>query len=437
MKNDRTQARQSSLGRKLTALLALTSLVATLAVTVSAGAAGPVVNDIGIVDLQLSAAGDSFEWIPDTGTGSSQPLTQSKCKVNSPEPLVDLSAAAIAMNPTPHPGLKDHTLGVRAKGEGQGEPCSRIDDAFDQVLIMELTGELSDKFIHGAQFGVKLKFGATATVQLWNNGSEVAGAYGEAICLGGDCGSDSGGDLETLILPANDGSGNEYIGDELRFTVSTPSDGAFSIIDDPVSFDSFMTIAAAFDGELDCGDATDLVGTSSEINGIFWRIANSSPEVGQETCDPKPFNAEVVSGQPGVLIFSPAPIVNEPSAYFVGEITTLPVTGQPTHVLWYDPDVDGLLPEKVMLWCDVSNETDENGKVPNQWAETIPNPASDQRDAVRGFVNDPDDPLVPPNYPVLPSGETWCIVHSETVTVSGNQSVTIFDVFGTGDPKFR
>lgn len=425
MRNSRT--------KRLTTFLSLMALLGSLLVASSAGADGPFVQDIGKLDLILSdASGDLFEYTSPAGDTivGTQTLSESKCKISGPETLVDLEASALAANPSPSPGIKDHVIGVKAKGEGNGEPCARINDANDQMLTMTLTGnELGDKFIHGAQFGVKLKFGATARVTLFNGNVEVV--HAEAECTeGSDCGPDSGADRKLLELPPDDGDGTEYIGDTLVFKVTSPASGAFGILDDPVAgFDSYITIAEEFDGTLNCGDQTD-IGGEDELNGIFWRISNLAEET--DPCDLKPFNASV-SEQGDVITFAPAAAGSGQNfAAYIGKITSLPYASgpeQPTKKLNYDP-LDGS-GARIMEWCDVGNAA----TLPKPWDDTLANtPAEGPLAAILGFVADSE--MAGEEFPEVPSGETWCLVHSETVPVSGGMLVTVFDVTGEGDPNF-
>lgn len=428
------------------------ALLGSLLVASTAGAThDAAVVDVGTLDLVLGSSGNSFQFTP-TGAASptgSQPLTENRCKINSAEPLVDLSATSTATGgPSPEPGLKDSVMGVKAKGEGNGEPCARIDNVGDQMLIFELQSDptefFEDKFIHGAQFGLKLKFGATAKVTLFDSlGAEVTSNTAE--CVGSDCGADSGGDQVLLTLPAHSTSGTptDYLGTKLVFeVVGANASGAFGVLDNPVAgFDSFITIAEQFDGELDCGDTTDPISqTASAVDGQYWRLANGDGS----DCAPKPYNADVNETQEGVVTFFPAPAPGQDKAYFLGQFVgteaTQPATQQRT--LQYD-DVPPPGPFNPMQWCVVVENTGiDNATVPAQWTGAIKAAGENQRKKILESVG--DDPSTTDKiefYPQLPDGneppqageETWCLVRSESVAREG-EVVRTFDTYGFGDP---
>lgn len=228
--------------RKLTILVLVAGLAGALLATAGA-ASGSVAG--AKLDLVLNdTAGDSFQLIPVGGSAThTQTLTTQACRVNSNgDALVALSASANPNNPTP--GLKDHIIGVKAQGEGNGTPCTRIDgnaSGRGEQLVIEFAGPtIGDWYADYAQFGVKLKFGASGTIQALLDGEAVEGLFQTVDCTGSDCGPDSGNDRVLFVL---DGGGQLFNG--VKINVDSPADGSMSLLDDPdAELDSYFTLAA-------------------------------------------------------------------------------------------------------------------------------------------------------------------------------------------------
>ena len=347
--------------RKVLILALVVGLIGGLLATAGV-AAGSVSGSK--LDLQANDTdGDRFVLIQDGTVTHTQTLTkQGACGITSsgPDTLVALDATAIPNNAAP--GLKDHIFGVSAKGEGNGTPCSRIDgnaSGRGEQLIIEFAGPtIGNWYADYAQFGIKLKFGATVTIQALLDGEPVEGVSDTVECNGGDCGSDSGNDRVKFVL---DGNGELFNG--VVISVDSPYDGSASLLDDPAAdLDSYFTLAAdteaptislngsnplnlvvddpyvdpgatvtdnfdgvsqifgtpasidtsvtgshivtynatdssgnsavevtrtvnVYDGILDCGDETGLVGGTEAMEGVFKRLDNWD----ESACDLKPY----------------------------------------------------------------------------------------------------------------------------------------------------
>jgi hypothetical protein len=464
--------------RKLAVLALVVGLVGAMLAT--AGAASGSVSGAKL-DLVLNdAGGDSFQLIPAGGsTTHTQTLTTQACRVNSSgDPLVALSASANASNPAP--GLKDHIMGVKAQGEGNGTPCARIDGnaaGRGEQLTINFTGDtIGNWYADYAQFGIKLKFGATGRIQALLDGVPVVGLFTTESCTGSDCGPDSGEDRVLFTLTA--GEGQLFNG--VRISVDSPSDGSISLLDDPAAnLDSYFTLASdteaptivlngdnplvlyvgdefvdpgalvtdnfdpdttvdgdstvpvdedgiitaaglftitynaedsagnqteppvvrdviVYDGILDCGDETELVGGTAAMEGIFKRLSNI-----EGICSPKPYTLnETVDEEFGsTVLFDP---VGEQSAAYSGIVSGREKAGNnPTFsTLSYDPE--GGFAFVDMEWC---------------FDATI--------DSETGYVTTAE----------LPEGETWCIAAESTVTVGDGDIRTTWTVYGHDDPR--
>ena len=231
--------------RKLMILAVVVGLMGALLATAGV-ASGSVPGSK--LDLQANdTQGDRFVLIQGGSSTHTQTLTkQGACGIGSSGPLlVAFSATAYPNNPAP--GLKDHIFGVTAQGEGNGTPCSRIDgDASgrNEKLIIELAGPtIGNWYADYAQFGIKLKFGATGTIQALLDGTPVTGLSKTVSCTGGDCGPDSGNDRVLFELGAKSGGGPRFNG--VVISVDSPSDGSVSLLDDPAAgFDTYFMLAA-------------------------------------------------------------------------------------------------------------------------------------------------------------------------------------------------
>ncbi|MDH3259799.1 MAG: DUF5011 domain-containing protein [Acidimicrobiia bacterium] len=231
--------------RKLTILALVVGMVGALLVTASIASGGVPGQRLDLV--MNDTDGDKFTLGPAGGSPDyTQALSRSGCRVNDPDPsghlLVELSAEANRNNPGP--GLKDHILGVLAQGEGNGTPCARINGTQldrGEILRIELAGLIIGHwYADQAQFGIKLKFGATGEIQAFKDGSEI-GTPATFACLGSDCGPDSGDDRHLFELPA---VGESYLFDAVEISVSSPADGSVSLLDDPgAGYDTYFTMA--------------------------------------------------------------------------------------------------------------------------------------------------------------------------------------------------
>jgi hypothetical protein len=415
-------------GRRWSLLKAMAALIAVALVVVVAPAFGTdrVTVDIGVLHLHLDADGDSLRFDPTSGAPSlNQGLgVAGQCRLTSsgPDSLVTFSATSANPTRNPYPGLKDHRIGVGQTGEGNGEPCARINKDLGQVLTMQLTGALAgNRVVTYAEIVLGFKFNGEARLGLYLDGALVQTVT--IPCSGSDCGPDSGAaDNKRVILdhdpstapnaPAGwpaDSAFQTPLFDEIRLEANTPSNGAVSLEDglagtargplgtDLNTSDSLFVIAEVFDGEIDCGDTVSE--TQGAVVGVITRFENTDGGV----CTPKPYDLDVVGDTvsfiaPGtqsgafeaVITFSPDPAKN--------------TLNQVEQGIEYDPENDGTF-------------------VPMLWCEGDP------------FLNPPTPGSLDPS--VVPEGETACIVSSTTEVFDSDETQTTWQVVFLEDIGFR
>jgi hypothetical protein len=343
--------------------------------------------------------------------------------------LVALTASNAQPSKHPYPGLKDHRIGVGQTGEGNGEPCARINKDLGQSLTLSLTGALSGAVIDYAEIDLGFKFNGTAELIFRLGGPTGTVVDTEEIsCTGGsDCGPDSGADDNERVVvyvDPSDAPGEDSwvavqvagVFDTITFQPKTPSNGSISLEGgndgaDPGPSGSLYTIfntVEEFDGELGC-TAEDNTVTFGEgdVSGSFTRLENRDGS----TCVLKPFKIDVISAEDTVSFFpEDAPGTAPQEAAYSAELTFSPNTAfdgeLPVITLEYDQLDDGIVNFEDVPWCT-------------------------------------GDPFASPDSPgsidssVIPAGHTWCIISANTVVFDATQTQTTWSLAGIGDPITR
>lgn len=348
--------------RVFATLISLAMIAAVLATASDSEAAHPNVADVGTLDLILDDVTDvdQIKFLALAGSGLSDLTddigTQGACnlKENGPDDPATFTAgpagAVVGKKKT------GHEIGVRFN-EGNGEPCARIDDsgALGQTLTLKLDGSLAGYKMDEGNVALRLKFGATAKVELFDSSSATPNtpvASLPAVCSGGDCGADSGGDRVNVAIPA----ASEYHFNSVKISIMSPSDGAAALIDDP-GFDTWFNVIETFDGILPCeGQASE---TGTFTGGIFSRLDTDEGAVEVGCATDKLYNLAVdqdadQDGKMDEVHFVPK---NEPGvkAIYRFDLSLDGVALNPlNNDLEYDKDgfllgVDFVL----MPWCDV------------------------------------------------------------------------------------
>jgi hypothetical protein len=348
--------------------------------------------EVGVLRLHLGAT-DYFRFDPTGGpAGSPAPITVSSC-VASATGLVTLSLPAGSPSQSAV-GFFGDSLGVKARGEGSGQPCGRIDGT-SQTLILALTGPTVGTYeIDYAELDVEGKFNGTAKAVMYLDGT-IVGTETLGTGTGSDSGPDSGDGDNYRWLLATD-SGVPF--DEVRLTVdaATPGGavslegGADGTAPGPLGVSLANTTDSLFhlvdiDGVLDCGD------TASETEaGDASAVLDRDENIGGAPCVPIPYVLR--SGNDNVELLKD--LGDQTAAQFSITITWQPEPAvNPLPASTIDYDGDGPSTAHTVEWCDGSAAA-----------------------------------------PVLPSGELWCLTNQSATLVGGGNVQVIETYYGAGDP---
>lgn len=354
------------------------------------GSTGPLANG-GVLRLHLGSSGTSPQdyfalQLPDGSGGyvSSFAKTQSVgngqgCKIalgtvsGATDPLVSFTPAG---GSNPNTGFVSDAIGVVSSGEGNGQPCGRLDSPPGQTLALDLGTGLTGKVIDYAEIDVELKFSATVTVKGYLNGVQVGGTaeYGSS---GSDSGPDSAdGDNYRIRFPkllpgcgactttvnrlvfgikttggvslegGADGTQSCDITDPFECGGGT-SDFNYSLGQTLGTGDSLFHLVDA-DGILDCPSGPGTDQASEQNPGVVESTLYRQENVGGAACTPIPYNLESGEGayancDPG----SPQCILLQKdllgqNTQFIWKVTWNPEsTDYPETATEFDFDLDG------------------------------------------------------------------------------------------------
>jgi hypothetical protein len=375
---------------------------------------GPITSEIGVLRLQMNGGGDKLIFDPAApGPNLVQSLSESNCKLSSSgASLVSIVGSGAQANKKPYAGLKDHRIGVGQNGEGNGEPCARINRDLGQKLTLSLTGDLAGQAIGYAEIDLGFKFNGDAILEM-----RRAGVLIDTVtvpCSGiSDCGPDSGGSdnervvlwvahdpgtgsfqafhvkgtFDSIVIRPGTASSSGVVALEAGFGGSDPGPKGLEL----GTVDSLFVIADVFDGEIDCTDTETLTdgpeATFQITRGYDLDGGCKGPEDGLL------YNYE--SGTDGSRLFvnfATEPVAGDAVAQFLEEITwrfagapNVPGGASQHRTLSYDDGAG----ERVMPWC-------------------LKDPRDDGVNLPTGSVGSPVD-----TSQILPAGHTSCLVESK------------------------
>lgn len=371
--------------------------------------------------LHLNTDGTYFEYSNRGAPMEQEIATTDGCKITVDGPLALLSGSDHG------PGMFKSGIGV--KTNGQGSPCGQTDNteeltfslgadmpaAVQAALDLELTGSHRGT----AKIDIVLSRGDT-TVGTFQVRTGKAIVNGEGVdstttapytvtataddsfinCHTKTSNSGYKNNCYVTIIPA--GPFDTITFAPLKGEMSLKGGGDYGGAH--MNFETVLTLQG-FDGELGCVDDNNTA--SIEEGTVFGQITRLENTDGSD-CVVKPYNLSADVGE-DTLSFVPHdnPGAPQPSAYqatlmFAPETATMPFPG----LLEYDQDDDGPLPFQNMPWCT---------------GDAYANPNA------TGSID----------TSVIPTGDTWCVVGSNTVGVGSGQIRTTWNVVGIGDPKFR
>jgi len=406
--------------RRFWSLAGVAGLVAAVSLlVVPALGDGPVTTELGVLRLHLDSDGDKVIFDPTApGSNQVQTLTAPNCKLTSTgASLVSFVGSATQTNKNPFAGMKDHRIGVGQNGEGNGEPCARINKDLGQVLKLSLTGALDGQEVGYAEIDLGFKFNGSATLQLFRSGVKV-GPDITVHCSGAsDCGPDSGAsDNERVILwldPAdNPGTGHwqafQVVGafDTIVIKPSSSVQSAKGVVSLEGGFngspagplgvslgtdDTVFQMVESFDGEIDCDENEILI----EGEDATFSITRGSDTDGNCKGPENGLLFDFEAGTEGnelFVDFITEPVDGNSVAQFIEVITwrfdsppDVPGGDDQHRTISYDDHVgDG---RRVMPWCLQDPRVNASGGLP-------------------GGVVDP--------AAYLPAGHTSCLIHSSS-----------------------
>jgi hypothetical protein len=385
---------------------------------------------------------DQLEYESVSGATLTQGLGETNCRLSSPESdaeLITFSVLNSNVNRRPFPGLKDHRIGVGQNGEGNGEPCARINGDLGQVLVLQLGDDLDGLGIAYAEIDLGFKFNGDAILELRNGG--VGGPLVEAVPVdcnnASDCGPDSGGaDNKRVVLfqdsdplPPGENLQKEGIPGAFDTLVIRPGSATVAVSLEggpaprgPVGTelgigDTIFTLVDAFEGEIACGETETLDdggdGTLEITRGFDTNGGCKGPPDGLL------FDFESgVEGDELFVDFIAEPVDADPDtvAQFL-EVITWNFDAPPNveggdeqhRTLSYDDHVGA--GKRVMPWC-LSDPRDVGGDLP---------------------VGTAMDPVDTSAY--LPSGHTSCLIESTSHVTMLGDFVKVDIVYNVGDGK--
>jgi hypothetical protein len=404
-----------------------------------------ITADVGLLRLHMAGDGDRLVYDPvAAGPDLIQTLTQTNCRLSSTgASLTTIVGGGSQANKQPYAGLKDHRIGVGQNGEGNGEPCARINKDLGQVLTLSLAGTLAGDSIGYAEIDLGFKFNGDVVLDLRRGGP--SGALVDTVtvpCSGlSDCGPDSGGsDNERAILwvdPSDDPGAGHWQSFQVDGTFDTivikpgnaAASGSVSLEAGfngspagPVgaalgTVDTLFQVVDSFEGEIDCGETETLDdggdGTVEITRGFDTNGDCKGPPDGLL------FSFESgVEGDELFVDFIAEPVDADPDtvAQFL-EVITWSFDAPPNvdggdeqhRTLSYDDHVGA--GKRVMPWC-LSDPRDAGGDLP---------------------VGTATDPVDTSAY--LPSGHTSCLIESTSHVTMLGDFVKVDIVYNVGDGK--
>jgi hypothetical protein len=357
----------------------------------------------GVLRLHLGA-GDQFIWQSPPGSTTGQ-ITQGiapsgACGLTL-QSTTPAGADLVSLTPSPNNasvGFVSDAIGVKATGEGTGQPCGRIDG--NQKLTLSLSSRIAPttgatkQAADYAELDIEGKFGAAFTIKgSLNGGTPLPQTYDT---MGSDSGPDSGdGDNYRIRFPKT----GRFLFDTLEFSVTSGAisleGGADSTAPDSLGVtlegtsDSLIHVVQ-YDRTLNCGETETQTGDGVPTNSLE-RLANES---GTCTAVPIDLDARIEGSEQLVSLRKD-------------------LMGQAAQFFW------------TVTW------TPEDKTLPVKVTQFDFGDGTGYRDIKWCLADDADGDT----FPELPPNDPWCLTsqHSDLGHASGKLTVKE-TYFGLGDP---
>lgn len=329
--------------------IALFALLLPAAATAGTTASTSALQDGGVLRLRLGAQ-DNLKFQPPDGSGGYAAATKTQSVANGQGCKIALSGDQLVTfqppsgnGPSPYTGFVSDGIGVGSNGEGNGQPCGRIDPG--QTLTLNLGTGLSGKVIDYAEIDLELKFGATVSVTGYLVQGTTATQVGSPVpysSTGSDSGPDSAdGDNYRIRYPR---TGTTTV-NRLVFNIVGSTGGASleggadgtgpcdasdgctepslgQSIDAPATTTDSLFHLIDADGILNCGQTANSTPVSGTPTSSLERLQNE----GNATCTPIPYNLDSsVSPTNQFVLFQKE--LGEQVAQFYWTVTWAPETG--------------------------------------------------------------------------------------------------------------
>jgi len=320
-------------------------------------------------------------------------------------------------------------FGVRSAGDGNGEPCGRVEADDGEALSVTLGAAMGDYLMTAIDVDLELKFNASVDVIFKHDTAVVARIDGWSGTGSTDDGPDSG-DLDNFRFNSrmegiNVGTStvffNEVVFDPTSGAVSLEggSDGTDAGDLVPGNNWSQFEVVKGFDGDINCGQTDPLVeagvSTSGDVTmhsedlGEGWLIAPN--------CELKPYNFWL---EDDALAFVPE--LADSSARYTIEIT---VDNQPIVV-----ESDGTISSLTAVYDPEPALTFPDGADESALQACLAQPVLDTgAEGYGAFWTESDVGL-------LPAGESACWYHASVEPTGEGVGTEFWGIYFEDDPGF-
>jgi VCBS repeat-containing protein len=261
-----------TLVRRLSAFVLVVGLLGIVGL-LPGGATAPTA-----VRLHLAPDGKKFTF---GSTTQNITTSNSSCKINSAEPLIDLSATVTSSNHTAssYPGIAGDALGVRGSSTSNGTPCAQTDSA--ETLKLKPGSSISSRTFIGVRLDLEmtgnavvkltLSRGATSALYQLQTGTSIQSAQsseGDYDLTVPYAVSSGPTDMTDACAAPNSSGPNSGQNDNCQWTVMP-------------GFDFDTIVLTVTNGAVSLEGSNDF-GGNPDYDTLFY-LSNSSPSAGNDS----------------------------------------------------------------------------------------------------------------------------------------------------------